>query len=57
MEQLLLLEIEGMQVVHVELDEDLRNELVELMAKAILAIQRTRKEVDDESLAASEDSP
>lgn len=57
MEQLLLLEIEGMQVVHVELDEDLRDELVELMAKAILAIQRARKEVDDESLAASEDSP
>ena len=48
MEQLRLLEIEGQVTVRVELDESLRDELTTLMAAAIVAVHRARKEADDE---------
>lgn len=46
MEQLRLLELEV--IVVVELDERLRDELVILMAAAIVAVQQTETEIDDE---------
>jgi len=46
MEQLRLLEFEV--IVVVELDERLRDELVILMAAAIVAVQQTETEIDDE---------
>lgn len=46
MEQLRLLELEV--IVVVELDEHLRDELVTLMAGAIVAVQQAETEIDDE---------
>ena len=48
MEQLRLLVLEGEVTVRVELDESLRDELVILMAAAIVAVHRAETEVDDE---------
>jgi len=46
MEQLRLLELEV--IVVIELDEHLRDELVILMAAAIVAVHQTETEIDDE---------
>jgi len=48
MEQLRLLVIEGEVTVRVELDECLRDELVTLMAAAIVAVHQAETEADDE---------
>jgi len=48
MEQLRLLVLEGKVTVRVELDESLREDLVTLMAAAIVAVHRAETEVDDE---------
>ncbi len=48
MEQLRLLVLEGEVTVRVELDESLREELVILMAAAIVAVHRAQTEVGDE---------
>jgi len=48
MEQLRLLVLEGEVTVRIELDESLREELVTLMAAAIVAVHRAETEVDDE---------
>ena len=48
MEQLRLLVLEGEVTVRVELDEILREELVTLMAAAIVAVLRAEPEVDAE---------
>ena len=46
MEQLRLLELEV--IVVIELDEHLRDELVILMAGAIVTVHQTETEIDDE---------
>ena len=56
MEQLQLLEIEPGRAVRFELGEDLRAELITLMAEAITTVYRGI-EVEDESVDEPEDSP
>lgn len=48
MEQLRLLVFETEQAVRIELDESLREELVTLMAAAIVAIHQAERKADDE---------
>ena len=48
MEQLRLLVLEEKVTIRVELDESLRDELMTLMAAAIVAVHRAETEVDDE---------
>jgi transposase-like protein len=48
MEQLRLLVLETEQAVRIELDESLREELVALMAAAIVAIHQAEREAGDE---------
>lgn len=56
MEQLQLFEIEAGTAARVELEENLRTELITFMAEAVIAVYRTESEVRDDSVK-SENSP
>ena len=53
MKQLKLLEL----TIQVEIEESLQNEIIDLMAAAMLAVCRRESETDGESVEAPEDTP